>query len=102
MKLYEPDEKEKKSKEYQHSFELYNDSETYIFKCEGENNLKSWMSAIETALGNEKQSNDTTGGIFGAPLSKAVPPGKTIPDVVEQCVKYIEQRSGLVFSSSFH
>jgi hypothetical protein len=43
MRLCEPaDEKEKKSKEYQFTFELYNDTENYYLKCDNENHLKSW------------------------------------------------------------
>lgn len=96
MKLYEADDKEKKSKEdLQFTFELTNDTETFILKCDNENHLKSWMSAVQRVLDNSDgtDSGGSGGGVFGAPLRTVVGPGQLIPEIVEQCIKYLNAKA---------
>ena len=37
-------------KEYLFTFELFNDNEQYILKCETEQELKSWMGVLESTV----------------------------------------------------
>ena len=53
------DEKEKKSKEYANTFELFNDKEAWIVKCEKEAEMKAWLSAIEAV------QKTRSGPVFG-------------------------------------
>lgn len=70
MRDYVPDDKEKKSKEdLTFTVELFNDSESYILKCDNENHLKSWMSAIQRVLDTDGDS----GGGVGNLSEKSVP-----------------------------
>lgn len=87
------DEKQKKTKEYISCFEVVDKKkkDTWIFKCENDNHLKDWMEKLELAskLTPEKMST----GYFGRELSQIVPEGKQLPNLVEQCTRYIDQKA---------
>jgi hypothetical protein len=56
-KVYDPvDDKEKKSKEYQFTFELTNDGETWYLKCDSETGMKSWMQTLDNLSDSENVS----------------------------------------------
>jgi hypothetical protein len=85
-----------------------------MVRCENTADVKGWIQAINDAIAvaspisspsEETSSGATTsapsaaaavkqGLVFGAPLESAVKAsGKNIPDVVDQCIRYIEARA---------
>eukprot|EP01118_Nematostelium_gracile_P011961 TRINITY_DN4314_c0_g2_i1.p1 TRINITY_DN4314_c0_g2~~TRINITY_DN4314_c0_g2_i1.p1 ORF type:complete len:766 (-),score=242.13 TRINITY_DN4314_c0_g2_i1:1027-3177(-) len=94
VKLYEStDEKEKKTKEYQFTFELEKEKEEpFFFKCDNENHLTSWLTMVRNVIDNTALAYTDT-NIFGAPIHKVCPPGTFVPEVIDQCAKYIQEKA---------
>jgi len=73
-------------------FELFQNEEVWIVKCEKEPEVKQWISSIEEIRNNSGKK----GPIFGVRLRELVSDKEKIPFIIEDCIKYMDANLDVV------
>jgi len=63
-------------------------ADTIVLKPSTDEEVKKWFDYIHETKGSAQSE-----GIFGAPLKAGCKEGQNIPDIVEQAIKYIDERA---------